>query len=264
MTKLVWIENRLLFKITKSLPKVILCICNNTYKSDLELEVGDIIFLKTGDRPRTWERLGAILAFATPNKVIIGSMSEIKSGPKNVVQKLHYETVSRENIPSAEEVIGELLSEQYEEESVNDEDKTVSEELPVSMKACMTMKPEDLDSNTYMYIQYYWSEYYSLKELLSETERKYEKQSDTFMSSYRDFTNAFNSWDRRNPDDLQIIVEDKYRLCLHYNKIINKATAKIQRMEEMYKEYMYEHGFDMNERINCDENLYNFIHGIKV
>lgn len=93
MSKLVWVENRLLFKINKSFRTQTLCICNNGYKEELGLEIGDIVFIRDETKSRSFRRLGPIKAFSTPNKVIIGVMPDLGIGCKNKMELLHNQSL---------------------------------------------------------------------------------------------------------------------------------------------------------------------------
>lgn len=63
MTKLVWIENNLTFKIMKVYSTQYLCRCSNSYREELGLEIGDIIFVKDTIRQKSFRRLGQVKAF---------------------------------------------------------------------------------------------------------------------------------------------------------------------------------------------------------
>jgi len=89
MPKLVWIENNLVFKIDKLYKTQYLCICSKDYQEVLELEKGDIIFLKDHFKQNSFRRLGSILAFNEPNKVIVRTMSDIGVGLKSKIERLH-------------------------------------------------------------------------------------------------------------------------------------------------------------------------------
>ena len=86
-TKLIWIDNLLLFKIIKKYSYQSLCICANSYKIELEIKIGDIIIIKDKDKNNTYIRLGSIKAF-NGNKVIVSIMSDIK---RSKIKKLHNE-----------------------------------------------------------------------------------------------------------------------------------------------------------------------------
>ncbi len=95
MSKLIWIDNDLLFKIKKVYSSQYLCVCANWYKNKLEMEIGDIIFIKIIHKPKSYQRLGTIKAFAD-NKVIIGVMTDIGSGSKSKMEILHNQTLTQE------------------------------------------------------------------------------------------------------------------------------------------------------------------------
>jgi len=88
MTKIIWIDNLLLFKIIKVYSTQYLCICPTQYKDELEMEVGDIIFMKDRLNPRSYKRLGEIRAF-NDRKIIVSVMADIGTGSKSKMEKLH-------------------------------------------------------------------------------------------------------------------------------------------------------------------------------
>lgn len=72
----IWIDNLLLFKILKSYSTQHICICSEEYKNELDMKVGDIIFMKDIIKPRSYRRLGEIRAF-NGKKIIVGIMDDI-------------------------------------------------------------------------------------------------------------------------------------------------------------------------------------------
>lgn len=96
MQKLVWIENNLTFKITRVYITQYLCVCSSSYKEELGLEIGDIIFLKDETKQKSFKRIGTIKAFGEPNKVIVGIMSDIGVGTKSKMEKLHNKSLEKE------------------------------------------------------------------------------------------------------------------------------------------------------------------------
>jgi hypothetical protein len=102
MPKLVWIENNSLFKIIKVYSTQYLCICSNSYKEELALEIGDTIFIKDENRQKSFKRLGIIKAFNEPNKIIISIMSDIGIYSKAKIQILHNKSLEEKEISENE------------------------------------------------------------------------------------------------------------------------------------------------------------------
>lgn len=90
MSKLVWIENHLTFKIQKVYTTQYLCVCSSYYKEELGLEVGDILFVKDKIKKNSFRRLGIIKAFNN-NYVIVGIMSNLGVASKSRMAMLHTE-----------------------------------------------------------------------------------------------------------------------------------------------------------------------------
>ena len=86
MTKIILIDDLLLFKIVQRQSKSMqyLCICSTQYKDELNMEVGDIIFIKTKKNSKFYERLGEIRGF-NERKVIVGFMSDIGKVTKSQI-----------------------------------------------------------------------------------------------------------------------------------------------------------------------------------
>ena len=60
MSKIIWIDDLVSFKIIKVYPSQCLCNCSEQYKNDLNMEVGDIVFMKHRIKPNFYRRLGEI------------------------------------------------------------------------------------------------------------------------------------------------------------------------------------------------------------
>jgi hypothetical protein len=69
-------------------------VCVSSYKEELNLEIGDIIFIRDEYKPQSFRRLGPIKAFNSPNKVIVGVMSDIGVGSKTKMERLHNQSLS--------------------------------------------------------------------------------------------------------------------------------------------------------------------------
>lgn len=91
MSKNIWIDNLLLFKILKVFSTQYLCISSQEYIIELDMKVGDIIFMKI--KPNSYRRLGEIKAF-NGNKVIVGVMGDIGIGRKSKMEELHNESLN--------------------------------------------------------------------------------------------------------------------------------------------------------------------------
>lgn len=93
MSKLIWIEDLLLFKKQKVYITQQLCICALEYKYTLQMQIGDVVFMKDKKRPNSYERLGTIKGF-NENKVIVGMMTPyIGIGSKNKMTQLHQQSL---------------------------------------------------------------------------------------------------------------------------------------------------------------------------
>lgn len=66
----IWINNHLLFKLAKKYDAQSLYVCSTQYKEELNMEIGDIIYMKDNNKARTYELLGTIKAF-NRNKIIV-------------------------------------------------------------------------------------------------------------------------------------------------------------------------------------------------
>ena len=93
ISKIIWINNFLLFKILKVYSTQYLCVCLEQYKNELDMQVGDIIFMKKTISSTSYRRLGEIKAF-NENKVIVGVMSDIGIGSKSKMENLHNESLN--------------------------------------------------------------------------------------------------------------------------------------------------------------------------
>lgn len=100
MSKNIWIDNLLLFKILKVFSTQYLCISSQKYITELDMKVGDIIFMKIKSKSNSYGRLGEIRAF-NGNKVIVGVMGDIGIGSKSKMEKLHNESLN-EGVSEAE------------------------------------------------------------------------------------------------------------------------------------------------------------------
>jgi hypothetical protein len=97
MSKILLIDNLLLFKIMKVFKKQpqYLCVCSEEYKNELDMKIGDIIFIKDTIKQKSYKRLGEIKAFNKKN-IIVSIMSDIGIGSKSKMQKLHYDSLNEE------------------------------------------------------------------------------------------------------------------------------------------------------------------------
>ena len=99
MSKIIWIDNLLLFKILKIYSTQYLWISCQQYISELDMKLDDIIFMKVSSK--SYKRLGKIKAF-NGNKIIISVMADIGIGRKSKIEKLHNDTLN--NSESDEEI----------------------------------------------------------------------------------------------------------------------------------------------------------------
>lgn len=98
MSKLIWVDNILLCKLIRLTKKIkkrptqyYLFLCAKEYKDELNMNIGDVIFLKNEYKPKLYERFGVIKAFIQ-NKlynVIIEVMPHIGIYSKLKIEKLH-------------------------------------------------------------------------------------------------------------------------------------------------------------------------------
>ena len=95
MSKIIWIDNLLLFKVEKLFRKYpqYLCVCSEEYKNELDMKIGDIIFIKDTIKPRSYRRLGKIMYF-NRKKVIISVINDIGIGSKSKMAKLHNDSLN--------------------------------------------------------------------------------------------------------------------------------------------------------------------------
>jgi len=91
--KNIWINNLLLFKIKKKYSIQYLCICDIQYKNELNMQVGDIIFIKDPEKSKLYGRLGEIKAL-NRNKVIVSIMNDIGTSTKSEIEELHNELLN--------------------------------------------------------------------------------------------------------------------------------------------------------------------------
>ncbi len=91
MSKNIWINNLLLFKILKAFSTQYICVSSQQCITELDMKVGDIIFMKINKK--SYKRLGKIKAF-NGNKVIVGVMSDIGIGIKSKMEELHNESLN--------------------------------------------------------------------------------------------------------------------------------------------------------------------------
>ena len=97
MSKIIWIDNLCLFKIKKIYSTQYLCICSQEYKNNLDMKVGDIIFMKEKINSKSYKRLGEIKAFSN-NKVIVSIMPYIGTGIKSRMEILHKGVLEEEDV----------------------------------------------------------------------------------------------------------------------------------------------------------------------
>lgn len=97
MSKIIWIDNLLLFKILEVYSSQYLCVCSKEYQNELDMKVGDILFMKDRIYPNLYRRLGEIRGF-NDKKVIIGIMRDIGIGCKSKMEKLHNESLNEEEV----------------------------------------------------------------------------------------------------------------------------------------------------------------------
>jgi len=103
MSKNLWITNLLLFKIMKVFPKKsqYLCVCSEGYKNELDMKVGDVVFIKDTIKTRSYRRLGEIRAIVG-KKVIVGIMGDVGVCSKLKMEKLHNEVFNEETLEEEE------------------------------------------------------------------------------------------------------------------------------------------------------------------
>lgn len=89
MTKLIWVDNLLLFKITNTYSTQQLCISSKDYIEELDMTIGDIVFLRDKYKPQSYARLGKLVAMTETNKVIIQTMPNIGTFSKSKIEKIH-------------------------------------------------------------------------------------------------------------------------------------------------------------------------------
>jgi|688.fasta_scaffold1280627_1 hypothetical protein len=102
MVKLIWVDDLLAFKIIRVYTTQYLCVCVNAYKEQLDMNVGDIVFIRDTIKVRSYKRLGPIKAFNEPNKVIVGIMADIGIGSKSVMTQRHEQSLTEEGISEEE------------------------------------------------------------------------------------------------------------------------------------------------------------------
>ena len=61
MSKNIWINNLLLFKISKVYSTQYICVCSKQYIDELDMQVGDIIFMKNTIKPASYKRLKLLM-----------------------------------------------------------------------------------------------------------------------------------------------------------------------------------------------------------
>ena len=95
MSKIIWIDNLLLFKIIKVYKTQSLYICAEQYKEELDMKIDDFIFIKDIKKPKSYRRLGKIIAF-NGNKVIISFMTDIGIGSKSKMEQIHNKSLDED------------------------------------------------------------------------------------------------------------------------------------------------------------------------
>ena len=85
--KNIWVDNLDLFKIHRTYPTQHLCVCSQDYQTDLDMQVGDIVFMKDIIKPKSYRRLGEIRGF-NRRKIIVGIMADIGIGCKSKIERL--------------------------------------------------------------------------------------------------------------------------------------------------------------------------------
>jgi hypothetical protein len=93
MPKNIWIDNLLLFKIYKVYLTQHLCLCTKQTQDELNMQVGDIIFIKDTQKKASYRRLGEIRGF-NGNKVIVGIMGHIGTHSKSTINQLHKKSLN--------------------------------------------------------------------------------------------------------------------------------------------------------------------------
>jgi len=88
MTKLIWINSHLLFKISNRYSTQYLCYCSEDYRDELSMEIGDIVFMKDTTNVNKYRILGEIRAIDR-RKIIIGKMDDIGTLTKSKIEQLY-------------------------------------------------------------------------------------------------------------------------------------------------------------------------------
>ena len=94
--KNIWVRNLDLFKIDRTCPTQHYCVCSEQYKHELDMQVGDILFVKDTIKTKSYRRLGEIMALENKNKIIVRVMGDIGTGSKSNMEKLHNEFKNRD------------------------------------------------------------------------------------------------------------------------------------------------------------------------
>ncbi len=63
MNKLIWIDDLELFKVISKENSVLTCVCDNTYQSELNMNIGDTVFIRHEYKAQYYKRLGSIVQF---------------------------------------------------------------------------------------------------------------------------------------------------------------------------------------------------------
>lgn len=87
MSTHIWIDNSLLFKIAFTNKTQYVCICSEEYKNQLNMNIGDIVFMKDATKLKSYRRLGKIKAF-DGRKIIVSAMCDIGTFTKSKMVKL--------------------------------------------------------------------------------------------------------------------------------------------------------------------------------
>ncbi len=77
--KTIKIDNELLFKIVKTYNNQCVCVCVQQYKDELNMKVGDVIYLRDKNFKKKYKSFGEIIAFGNNNKVIIKYTPDLES-----------------------------------------------------------------------------------------------------------------------------------------------------------------------------------------
>ncbi len=63
MNKLIWIDDLESFKVIEKENSVLTCVCANTYQKNLDMNIGDTVFIRHEYKDEYYKRLGQIIQF---------------------------------------------------------------------------------------------------------------------------------------------------------------------------------------------------------